>query len=593
MIATREDASEEVSTENTVNRFNLRSLRRFWAIAKLYWLGEDKWKALGLLLVLGVMLVAYTQLSVILNREQGNIFSSLSAQDQQRFWLTIRNFLIVLVIYVPLFAGFRYLRSKLGLYWRRWLTNRYLDQYFNNRAFYNLATSNTSIDNPDQRISEDIKSFTQDSLFFGLVIASSSLQIVAFSNVLWQISRPLVIFLVIYAIFGTLVTVGAFGKVLVRLNFNQLKKEANFRFGLVRIRENAESIAFYRGEEQEKNQARNFFVEVFDNFNWLILWQELNLGLFTYAYGFLPDILPAVIVAPSVFSGEVEVGKIREAQGAFFRVFAALNLIVDRFDFLTKFSAGIDRLYTFEDYLQTPRLAPSNGKASRPQIDVFEDSKLAVRNLTLQTPNYQRTLFQNLSVELEPGQGLLVMGASGCGKSSLLRAIAGLWNSGTGAIIRPQLDEMLFLPQRPYMILGNLRSQLLYPRTEMTLDDHKLYQILEQVNLPDLVDRFGNLDVEKDWDDVLSLGEQQRVAFARLLITQPRYAMLDEATSALDAENEESLYQQLIKTGTTYISVGHRSSLVKYHHLVLKLSEQGQWNLSPGTTDPGTDSANN
>jgi putative ATP-binding cassette transporter len=194
-----------------------------------------------------------------------------------------------------------------------------------------------------------------------------------------------------------------------------------------------------------------------------------------------------------------------------------------------------------------------------------------LENLTVQTPDYHKTLVQNISLALETGQGLLIMGDSGCGKSSLLRAIAGLWNSGTGVIIRPELAQMLFLPQRPYMILGTLREQLLYPNSNADVSDKELYQVLKQVNLPDLAQRFDGLDAEKDWSDILSLGEQQRLAFARLLVAKPKYAILDEATSALDVKNEEHLYSLLIETGTTFISVGHRPTLKKYHQLILEL----------------------
>jgi putative ATP-binding cassette transporter len=560
--------------------FNLKIFKQFWAIAKLYWWGEEKKGALTLLALLGLLLIGYTQLSVILNTQQGGIISSLSAKDQTRFWQTIWTFLGVLIVYVPLFAGFSYLQNKLGLFWRRWLTNRFLGQYFGDRSFYHLSNVTNDIDNPDQRISEDIRSFTQDSLVFLLVIIQSVLQVIAFSGVLWGISPKLVIFLVIYALAGTLITTGFFGRILVKLNFEQLKKEANFRFGLVRIRENAESIAFYRGEQQELNHLNNLFNQVFNNFNALILWQELYLGLFTNSYEFITYIIPAVIVAPSVFSGDFEVGKVTEAQGAFFRIFYSLNIIVSRFQSLTNFAAGVNRLSSFSEYLDEDKLHITVRKAEQPKLDFRENGRLEISHLTLQTPNYQRTLFKDISFNLKPGQGLLIMGASGCGKSSLLRAIAGLWNSGTGAIIRPNLAEILFLPQKPYMILGTLREQLTYPNLNLEISDKELETKLKEVNLGDLAERFGGFDVEKDWGEVLSLGEQQRIAFARILITKPPYAILDEATSALDLNNEQSLYQHLEQTKTTFISVGHRQTLTKYHQLLLEISEDNTWKLT-------------
>jgi putative ATP-binding cassette transporter len=562
-----------------MKQLNLKFFERFWAIAQLYWRSEERKGAIALFALLIVLLIFYTQLSVILNTQQGDIFSSLAARDGERFQRTILIFLGVLVIYVPLFAAFNYCQDKLGLFWRRWLTNHFLQQYFSNRSFYKLSYFNSDIDNPDQRISEDIRSFTQASLNFFLLFVESIFTIIAFSTVLWKISQSLVIFLVVYGILGTLTTVGIFGYKLVKVNFEQLRKEADFRFGLVRIRENAEAIAFYQGEGQESNHLKRLFDRVFDNYNILIIWQDLYLGIFQNIYEFIPYILPAIIVAPSVLSGEFEVGAVREAQGAFLRIFFALNIIVSQLQSLTNFAAGIDRLYTFHEYLENPQDVTVNGLAVQPKIDIVTDGRLEIKHLTLQTPNYQRILFRDLSVCLESGQGLLVMGASGCGKSSFLRAIAGLWNSGTGAIIRPQIEQVLFLPQRPYMIWGTLREQLLYPQTNVEVGDRDLQDILQAVNLADLAERFGGFDAQKDWAEVLSLGEQQRVAFARVLLSKPRYAILDEATSALDIHNEENLYQHLLATETTFISVGHRPTLKQYHQLVLEFLEDGQWQI--------------
>ncbi|HAJ59079.1 MAG TPA: ABC transporter ATP-binding protein [Cyanobacteria bacterium UBA8543] len=565
-----------------MDRLNFNVVQQFWTIAKSYWLGDEKWQARGLLLGVVLFLLAYTGLSVVLNNKRGVLISALSAQDEPRFWQTVIIFIGVLVIYAPLLAGYTYLRDRLSLQWRRWLTHRFVDNYFRDRAYYNLHISETEIDNPDQRIAEDVRSFTQESLTFLLVLVESVLSVIAFSSVLWGISKPLVFFLVLYALIGTVVTTVVFGKPLVRLNFEQLKKEANLRFSLVRIRENAEAIAFYRGEEQESNQVKHRFLDVFENVKRLLVW-ELNLNILTNAYEFITFILPALVVAPAIFAGEMEVGKLSEAQGAFIRVFFSLNLVVARFQQLTTFGAGINRLYTFAEFLEQTQ-ATQASDISKPQIVTIEADRLAVEHLSLQTPNGKQTLVEDLSVELPVSKGLLVMGPSGCGKSSLLRAIAGLWNSGKGAIVRPEPEQILFLPQRPYMVLGTLRDQLLYPNTHLEVEEQHLKQVLEQVNLAGLDERFGGFDTEQDWADVLSLGEQQRLTFARLLLNKPKYAILDEATSALDLGNEERLYQHLQAMGTTFLSVGHRSTLASYHQSLLELSQDKTWQIKQPLT---------
>jgi putative ATP-binding cassette transporter len=273
------------------------------------------------------------------------------------------------------------------------------------------------------------------------------------------------------------------------------------------------------------------------------------------------------------------------------RVFFSLNVVVARFQSLTSFGAGIDRLFGFAEVLDhvEPETTEATETADKPTILVETADYIAFKDFTLQTPNYKRMLVEDLSLQLPEQKGLLIMGPSGCGKSSLLRAIAGLWNSGSGIIQRPELDHMLFLPQKPYMILGTLRDQMLYPKTDREVDDATLKQALKAVNLADLDERFGGFDAEEDWGDVLSLGEQQRLTFARILLNQPDFAILDEATSALDMDNESRLYDQLKHTGTTFISVGHRESLNAFHQNVLELTEDHTWNLH--ALEPAGDSA--
>lgn len=548
---------------------------RFWGIATPYWHGEEKWKAWGLLVLVALMLIGQAYFAVLLNEQTGEFTSALAARQEERFWTSIRYSLGLLVVMVPLYAFYYYTRDTLGVYWRRWLTHHFLDAYFAQHHYYELNAI-TAIDNPDQRIAEDINTFTQRSLYYLLIFAGAAIQLVAFSAVLWSISHGLVYFLVVYALFGTVVTLAVFGKPLMGLNFAQLKREADFRFGMVRIRENAEPIAFYRGEAQEAQQARQRFAAAFENYLWLIR-KQLHLNLFQYAYSSLTIILPSAIVASAVLAGELEVGKAVQAGGAFAIVLSAISVIVENFEGLSRFAAGIDRLNTFARILALPPGSRTHGKGL---IETVEDPQLALDHVTLLTPGGERILVDNLSLAVAPGHGLLIGGASGAGKSSLLRALAGLWYRGSGHIKSPPAQEIMFLPQQPYMILGSLRSQLLYPNTARAVGEAELLSLLDRVRLPDLAERFGGLDAERDWEKVLSIGEQQRLAFARALLSKPRYVILDEATSALDATNEAHLYRELVASGATPVSVSHHESILGFHRQRLELRGDGSWQLT-------------
>ena len=557
-------------------RMRRRGLPRFVALAKPYWFSEDKWIARGLLALLVALLLGNTAFAVFLNEQSGEFTSALASQDSGRYWISIYKTIGLIAAAAPFYVFYYFVRDKLVNYWRRWLTHNFLDTYFRNTAFYKLAF-NADIDNPDQRIAEDINTFTLRSIFYLLLFVETALQLIAFSGVLWSISKTLVLFLMIYATVGTLVTSLVFGRSLVALNLFQLRREADFRFSLVRVRENAESIAFYRGEEPESQNIKRRFGEAYENFNKIINWQWF-LNLFQYSYSSVTLIMPGIILAPQVLSGTLEVGRVVQAAGAFAVIFSALTVIVNNFDTLSRFAAGVSRLDKFSKSLEFSAREPS---AERDVIKTVEDDRLAIEHLTLQTPDYKRTLVVNLSLEIKPGKGLLIVGASGGGKSSLLRAVAGLWDAGSGTIVRPPLQEMFFLPQRPYMIIGTLRGQLLYPSDKRDVTDDELHDILKTVNLPDVSERFGGLEVEADWGKILSLGEQQRVAFARVLLAKPRYVILDEATSALDSQNEEALYQLLHDSGATLVSVSHRLNIRQYHKDVLELGGDGSWRVVP------------
>ena len=573
-------------------RLNMRFLWRTVRLARPYWFSEERAKARWLLACLILLLVGYTWFAVLFNRQSGEFTSALAGQDGPRFWHSIRIFFLLLVIGVPIDAYYYFVVDKLSLHWRRWLTDRFLTRYMGDHNYYKLL-SKPDIDNPDQRIADDIYSFTKQSLSFILVFANALFQLIAFGSVLWSISSKLVLFLFAYAALLTLVTFRIFGEKMVSLHFLQRGREADFRFGLVRLRENAESIALYQGEREEKHRLQRVFAKVYANATNIIRW-SLGLNFFYYGNNYLVMVLPTLIIAPRVLSGQLEVGRIVEATGAFSAILGSLSILLDNLEDLSTFAASVGRLETLNESITPPSpakaakhgksKAPANGNRAAPavaRIKVEASDDLGFAKLTLQTPNGERTLIKDLDLTVPGGKkGLMIVGASGLGKSSLLRAVAGLWETGQGTIMRPKFEDMLFLPQHAYMAIGNLRTQLNYPNLNRDVSEDELREVLETVNLHGLAERCGGFDDEFDFEKILSVGERQRLAFARVFLNNPRYVLLDEATSALDSENEAFLYEKVVKTSATLISVSHHPALVKYHANVLELRPEGAWELS-------------
>jgi putative ATP-binding cassette transporter len=536
---------------------------------------RERAKQWGLLSILLLFSIMVSGLNVIISFTIRFIETALVDKDESTFWLFLWVYGGVFVVGTAIVVIYNYCQQLLGVYWREWLTQNLLQRYLKNRAYYQI-NAQKQIDNPDQRLAEDIRSFTSTSLTLLLSILDSVITLVSFVGVLWAISSSLSLVLVGYALFGTIVTV-LLGRRLIGLNYNQLQREADFRYGLVHLRDNAESIAFYGGESQELTSVGQRFARAISNYHVLIGWQR-NLNFFTTGHSYFVRILPYVVVAPLYLAGKTDFGAISQATIAFFQIFGALSIIIGQFELLTAFAAGINRIAVFDETLTDFDLGTTS-ESETTTIGATIDSRLALEDVTLLTPDHQQTLVEDLSLTVEPHQSLAIVGESGVGKSSLLRAIAGLWNQGSGNIVRPSSNSMLFLPQKPYMILGTLRQQLLYPHTDSHIPDAQLEEALRQVNLADLTAKVGGLDVELSWSDVLSLGEQQRLAFARLLLTKPSYAILDEATSALDVQNEKRLYQMLQQSDTTIVSVGHRPSLLQYHQKVLQLRGRSQWQI--------------
>jgi len=551
---------------------------QLWRLIRPYFFGRTwgrAWLQLGALITLTV---AVTGVGIWSGFVMSDVMTALQKQNTEGFQRGLWIYLGTFAASIPLAAYYRYVEERLALNWRDFLARTLMLRYFYNRAYYRLQ-GHEEIDNPDQRISEDARNFTTTSLSFSLLVINSLIQIAGYAGVLWSISGTLVAVLITYAVGGTLVAF-LIGKRLIGLNYLQYEREANLRYGLVRVRDNAESIAFYRGERRELRDLRARLGAVVGNMLVLIRWNR-NLAFFTTGYNSLALILPLVIVAPLFLQGKVEFGKISQAAVAFGTFLAAVSLFITQFERLSAFAAGVTRLGSLWEFLDE-RDAEDDLEADTPdQIEVSEEARtISLEDLTVATPDGERELIRNLNFHLPPGKSLLIMGESGSGKSSLLRTIAGLWNSGEGKIGRPPYSSMMFLPQRPYMVPGSLRAQLDYPGATRKMEDEGMEEVLETVNLPELSDRVdGDFDRAADWANMLSIGEQQRLSFARLLLKEPAIAFLDESTSALDEPNEERLYHYLKKHRYTFVSVGHRSTLLKYHDWLLRIGKDGAWEV--------------
>jgi putative ATP-binding cassette transporter len=562
---------------------------RFVRLAYAFLSGDSRRRARVWFVMLLALSLAVGGVQVLISFAARDFVTALANRDAAAFRQNLLWYLGTFVLAIPIGVFYKFSADRLSLAWREWLTHHLLRRYFYNRVYYRLRGSAT-VDNPDQRIAEDVKLFTTNILGYLLIVLNSVITLCAFIGVLWGISSGLVFALFGYALVGTAVTM-LIGRRLVGLHFSQYQREADFRYGLVRVRENAESIAFFRGEKREQADLARRFITVVRNAVDIIGWNR-NLTFFTNSYNYVALVLPTLIVAPMYMRGEVEFGVVTQAEGAFAQVLMAVSMIVAQFDGLSACTAGIRRLGELWDSLDDFD-AEDARDAEENQIEVSETRRrLRLQGLTVQTPDGSRVLTHDLSFELEPGEGLLIMGESGSGKSSLLRTVAGLWQSGTGTIERPTLNRLMFLPQRPYMIQGSLRAQLVYPLPENAADDDAIKAMFEAVNLEEILARVdSDLEHEIDWANVLSLGEQQRVSFARLFLKKPVVAFLDEATSALDEPNERLLYERLRALGIAYVSVGHRSTLKEFHDYLVTLRADGSWEMESLAKEPGPSKA--
>ena len=542
-------------------------------------LRQGRWLPWLLLGVILLLILVINGINVGISFIARNVDNTLVAYDTDGFWKTVGIYAFCLVLALPVRALQSYLIPRLGLLWREWLSGRLLHRYLSNRAYYVLNPNDETaeeIDNPDQRISQDTASFTGTSLSVTVEVLSALLTFFSFIIVLWSISAKLALWLLVYSVGGTAVIIFASRK-LVQLNYQQLKLEADFRYGLVHIRDNAESIAFYRGERQEGKEAERRLDGAITNYNRLIIWEAL-ISVIQRSYDYFSRFLPWLVIAPIYFAKEVDFGVFGQASIAFSQVLFSVSYIVNNIDRLAAFSASISRLEGFQGKVEA---IGAQVAAAQQAWTAAPAASILVSHADLQPPHSQRTLIRDLSLEVDARQRLLVVGPSGCGKTSFLRMVSGLWPPVRGRVERPAEGELLFIPQKPYMLLGSLREQLCYPLQPDRFSDAQLRAVLEQVRLPELVRRYPDLDIKQDWPRLLSLGEQQRLAFARLLLNGPRFVVLDEATSALDVATERHLYGLLCEREMAFVSVGHRPTLTAFHDTVLELDGSGGWRLLP------------
>jgi putative ATP-binding cassette transporter len=558
--------------------------RRFAGLALPYWRSEERWRARILLAVIVGLTLGGVFLLVLLNEWNREFFNAIQDKDFGSFGTLLIQFCVLAAVYIVGAVYKLYFTQMLQMRWRIWLTHRFVGRWLQHQAYYRLELADTRTDNPDQRISEDLNSFTSDTLSLGLGLLSSVVTLVSFISILWVISGPLnfvvggvpveipgyMVWVAIgYAFVGSILA-HLIGRPLIGLSFQQQRLEADFRYSLVRVRENAEGIAMYGGETPERTGLMGRVERIRLNW-WQLMRFTKRLTFMTVGYAQIADIFPILVAAPRYFSGAISLGVLTQIGNAFGQVQGSLSWFIESYSQVAGWKAVVDRLLTFEAALEAAEAAGS--RAERIEIERNGFQAVRANHLNLALPNGE-SVVSDLSLDVEPGERLLIDGPTGVGKSTLFRAIAGIWPYGSGQIEMPADANLLFLPQRPYIPIGTLRAAVAYPTAAVNFTDAEVADALTAVGLPALT---GRIEESQNWSIQLSGGEQQRLALARALLNKPDWLFLDEATAALDEASERELYALLEARlpNTTIVSIAHRTNLIALHDRHVTLSESG------------------
>ena len=552
---------------------------QFWQLAGPYFSLRRSWRPLLVFAALLVLTLFSVRMNVLFSFWYNGFYSALQALDQTAFWYLLGVFAVLATLHVLRSLFTFYVTQAFSIRWRVWLTERLTNDWLHGDAYYRGQFLAEPVDNPDQRIELDVNAFVTNSVTLALGAVSALVSLVAFTAILWGLSAPLavagveipraMVFAVyVYVLIATWIAF-RLGQPLIRLNFLNEKLTANFRYALMRLRENAENIAFYQGAQVERGTLLGRFGALIVNV-WALVFRNLKFSGFNLGVSQVAVVFPFILQAPRFFSGAIKLGDVMQTSQAFGQVQDALSFFRESYDTFAQYRATLDRLTGFLD---------ANQQASTlPRVSTEEQAQaLAISGLQVMRPD-GHALIADLDLQLQAGQALLIKGPSGSGKTTLLRALAGLWPYAEGEVRRPTGTEALFLSQRPYLPLGDLRTAIAYPADSKPEDEARMQQALRQVNLAHLAERLA---VSCDWSHILSVGEQQRLAFARVLFNRPQVVFLDESTSAMDEGLEHALYSLLRNEmpQTLLVSVGHRSTLAGFHTHRLEVDGQGGWSL--------------